>query len=219
MNGGTVFVFANSIEAQPLLDTFAPASRADADLPLYRLDDALLLICGAGPALAATAIDSLASSHRPRRVVLGGVARRLHGRLPVGGIAQIGAASFDRPQRTTYVPLARFGGDCLAGAHGDCTLLSRVTPLRDSSERVALAQHADLVDREGAAVASACVQHGIECAIFKAIGDFAGERPASAGMTTELNTRLAAFLLRHFQCLTQDPSLTGPTFSAAAQAS
>ncbi|MBK6661138.1 MAG: hypothetical protein IPG43_24745 [Proteobacteria bacterium] len=203
MNDATVFVFASGIEARPLLDTFEHTPVGGGGLELYQLDGARLLICGAGAALAAAAIDTLASRWRPRRVVLGGIARRLHDRLPVGGIAQIGAASFDRPQRITYLPVSRFGRDCLPGAHGDCTLLSRATPLADDGERLALARHADLIDREGAAVASACVQHGIECAIFKAVGEFAGARPASAGMITELNTRLAAFLLGHYRWLTE----------------
>lgn len=217
MTGATVFVFASRLEARPLLDTFEPVPPRDAGLPLYRIDDALLLICGSGPALAAASIDTLAHTCRPRRVVLGGVARRLHERLPIGGIAQIAAASFDRPQRTTYVPVSRFGRDGLPGVHGDCTLLSRVAPVRDGAERLTLAQHADLMDGEGAAVASACVQHGIECAIFKAIGEHAGERPASAGMTAELNTRLAAFLLRHYRWLTQGQPVTAHARSTAAQ--
>lgn len=201
MNNATVFVFATAAEAQPLLDTFDRQPLRDTELSLYALDDALLLICGSGPAAAGAAIDSLAAQYRPRRVVLGGLARRLHDGLPVGGIAQIAAATFDRPHRTTYVPVSRVAPDDVAGAHGDCTLLSRASPLLDATERARLALFADLLDRDGAAVASACMQHGIECAIFKAVGEYAGERALSAGMTAELNTRLAAFLLGHYRCL------------------
>ena len=204
MKGATVFVFATAPEARPLLETFEPASLCDASLPLYGLEDALLLICGSGPAAAGAAIDTLAERYQPRRVVLGGVARRLHDGLPTGGIAQVGAAGFERPLRTTYVPVSRLSADCLPGVYGDCTLLSRCAPPVAGDERQRFARHADLVDREGAAVASACVQHGIECAIFKAIGNDAGARPLSAGRTLELNTRLAAFLLGHYRWLTQD---------------
>lgn len=214
MSGGTVFVFATAAEARPLLDTFDHTPVKDAGLRLHQIDDALLLICGAGPALAGAAIDALARTWQPRRVVLGGVARRLHLRLPVGAIAQVGAACFDLPQRTTYVPVASLRREGWPGVHGDCTLLTRAAPLRDGAAPVALASHADLIDSEGAAVASACVQHGIECAIFKAVGEYAGARPTSAGMTTELITRLAAFLLGQYRWLTQGERAVGVRHAA-----
>ncbi len=214
MKAGTVFVFATAAEARPLLDTFDHTPLTDGGLRLHQIDDALLLICGAGPALAGAAIDALARIWQPRRVVLGGVARRLHARLPVGAIAQVGAACFDLPQRTTYVPVSNLRRESWSGVHGDCTLLTRAAPVQDGGESVALARHADLIDREGAAVASACVQHGIECAIFKAVGEYAGAQPTTAGMTTELITRLAAFLLGHYRWLTQDPRTDGVRHAA-----
>lgn len=214
MKDATVFVFASAPEARPLLDTFERAPLRDPQLLLHGLDEALLLICGRGPSAAGAAIDALARSYRPRRVVLGGVARRLHESLPVGGIAQIGAASFDHPQRTTYVPVSRLTADDLPGVHGDCTLLSRSAPLIDGVERARLAGNADLVDSEGAAVACACVEHGIECAIFKVIGESVGEPGLSAGMMNELNTRLAAFLLRHYDALTQGVRQLKPRHAA-----
>ncbi len=203
MNDATVFVFATAAEARPLLDTFDAEPLRNAVLNLYVLDDAMLMICGGSAAMAGAAIDTLAAVYQPRRVVLGGLARRLHDGLSVGGIAQIGAATFDRPQRTTYVPVSRLAPTELAGARGDCTLLSRSTPLLDSGERARLAMIADLLDGVGATVASVCVQHGIECAIFKAVGAYAGERALSDGMTAELHTRLAAFLLGHYDGLIQ----------------
>ncbi len=201
MNDATVFVFATVAEARPLLDTFDAQALRDTALSMYGLDDALLLICGSGPAAAGAAIDRLALEYHPRRVVLGGLARRLHGGLPVGGIAQIGAAAFDRSHRTTYVPVSRLAHTDLAGVHGDCTLLSCATAPLDAGERVRLAMFADLIDGEGAAVAGACVQHGLECAIFKVVGEYAGERALSAGMSAELNTRLGGFLLEHYRWL------------------
>ena len=202
MNKATVFVFATDAEARPLLDTFDGARVSGTTLTLYGVDDALVMICGRGLAVAGAAIDVLAAEVRPRRVVLGGIAQRLHDGLPLGGIAQIGAATLDRPHRTTYVPVSRLTQTDMAGVHGDCTLLSRATPLPGAAERARIAVFADLLDREGAAVASACVQHGIECAIFKTVGEYVGERALSAGMTIELNTRLAAFLLGHYGWLT-----------------
>ena len=80
--------------------------------------------------------------------------------------------------------------------------MSCATVPQDDNARARLAARADLLDREGAAVAHACVAHAIECTIFKAIGAAAGEPALSAGMSAELNTRLAAFLLRHFAILT-----------------
>ncbi len=202
MTGATVFVFATEAEARPLLDTFGQARLRDSLLPLYGVGDALLLVCGSGPSAAAAAIERLAADYKPRRVVLGGVARRLHERLPVGAIAHIGVASFERPLRATYAPLARILTHQQIGQHADCILVSCATAPEDDSGRAHLAAGADLLDGEGAAVAHACVTHAIECAIFKAIGAAAGEPALSAGLSAELNTRLAAFLLRHYAILT-----------------
>lgn len=208
MIGATVFVFASVSEARPLLDTFDARPLRGNALKLYALENALLLISGVGTTATAAAIDTLAATYRPRRVVLGGIAARLHDGLPVGGIAQVAVAAFESAQRTVYVPVSCSASNELRGARGDCTLLSRSALRLDTAERTRLAGVADLVDRDGVTVASACLQHGIECAIFKAVGEYAGARALSAGMTAELDTRLAAFLLDHYRSLVVDAEVT-----------
>ena len=197
MSAGTVFVFATKTEAQPLLDSFDAVARRDSWLPVYELGDLQVLICGSGLAAAGAAIDYLAAVHQPLRVVSCGVASRLHDGLRVGDIAQIGRASFTNAQRTTTLPVSGLAQGKFGSGQGDCSLLSRVAPLTDGTEHSCLGKSADLVDREGAAIVSACLQHGIECGMFKVVADYPDGKIASLGWKIELNTRLAAFLLMH----------------------
>ena len=119
------------------------------------------LVTGAGLRHAALAVATILADWSPSRVVNLGTAGAL--RDGVVGTNVIRSVSPHDPDAEP-IPL---GGSGLRLTSGDMFV-------RDESTRALLAQHADLVDMEGYAVARASLDAGIPVTLVKQVSDSAG---------------------------------------------
>ena len=137
-----------------------------------------VLVTGPGKVHAAIAVATLLAGERPSSIVNVGTAGAL--RAGLEGIHEIGTVSqhdFD-DAGLHDITGQHFGapiviGDGLVLTTGDRCVAGG--PVRD-----ALAQHADLVDMEGYAVAAACIAADIPVRLIKIVSDDAGRDAAAS---------------------------------------
>ncbi|MFM9377253.1 nucleosidase [Gordonia sp. VNK21] len=137
--------------------------------------DARLLICGIGKATAAMTLTRELTAGPPvSRVVNIGTAGALHGHhaglyLPSAVLEHdISSAALTAMGYPLVDRWELPGGDATVLASGD-------TFVADEAHRDRLAQTADLVDMEGAAIARVCAEFGVALRLAKVVSDYADE--------------------------------------------
>lgn len=142
-------------------------------------------ITGPGKVRSAVALARALAEAPAERVVNIGTAGALRDGLP-GGAHRIGriiehdfdAAAIEHLTARRYDPEIALG-EGLTLATGDGFIA-------DASKRVALAQHADLVDMEGFAIAHTARTFGVVCEMFKIVTDAADDRAWSWSETVDV---------------------------------
>ncbi|HEV2071788.1 MAG TPA: nucleosidase [Acidimicrobiales bacterium] len=142
-------------------------------------------ITGPGKVRSAVALARALAEAPAQRVVNIGTAGALRDGLP-GGAHRIGriiehdfdAAAIERLTARRYDPDIDLG-EGLTLATGDGFIA-------DASKRVALAEHADLVDMEGFAIAHTARSFRLACAVFKIVTDSADDRAWSWSETVDV---------------------------------
>ncbi len=169
-----------------------------------------LELCGFGPVAAAARTSLLVARHRPKRVVLVGIAGRLNDRLALAAayrFQQVGCFGIGVGSRDDFIPAGTLGwlqwpGDAADGspAIGDaiaCATDGIATPRADLllTACAASATADDVLarkrafptavaeDMEGFAVAFACRLAGVPCEIVRGISNTAGDRDQSRWQT------------------------------------
>lgn len=205
MSGGTVFVYATQVEARPLLLALGAAATRAAPYPEYLAGDVRFLISGIGLAAARAATMHAIATQVPARIVNCGVAGGLHDGLAVGDVHQVSHATSDEPEVPTharrYHRLTAVALPATAAIRAGGRLLSRAEPLFDAALRARCAEHAELVDMEGAAIAAACNDAGVDCVQFKAVSDFATDRAVLRAHLDTASASLARAVLAHFHLI------------------
>ncbi len=171
-------VFATIMEADPMLTRFQAGSvRHGArvhtgHMPGLR-QEVLVLISGMGPVASSSAISNLLATESVEMVINIGIAGALNNQLPVGKLAAIksvAALTEQTEEPLEWIPISgNFSADL-----PQYRLISVPEPLFDDDRRTVLAEAADMVDMEGAAIARVCLQHKIPCHLIKGISDSAG---------------------------------------------
>ena len=177
----TLFVFATRAEADPLLATFGDIVCSQSnESHLFRCGSAArLLLTGMGPDAAGRVLREELARVRPAAVVNAGIAGALHAGFGLGDLVDVEATAHAAPGAAANFDFLALVGQRPAWWPRDLRrgrLLTRTQPLFDANEAAQLAASADLVDMEGAAIAQACADAGIPCAVIKAVSDFADDR-------------------------------------------
>lgn len=155
------------------------AVRAEAQAFAHRVPT---LVAGVGKVRAATATTWAALQHQPGAILNVGTAGALRvGRVATGVVHEIGTViQHDLDGRAIAslighdpAPPIVLGGSGPVLATGDRFISS-------PSARDALAEHADLVDMEGYAVASAATRLGVPVRLAKVVSDDAGHDAAAS---------------------------------------
>jgi adenosylhomocysteine nucleosidase len=177
----TGVIFATRREAAPFLARANGApwhpdekvDRTEAGQPLYEdfrpLHPMVVCICGMGPDRARAGTEQLLQQYAVTAVLNVGVAGALTDGLPVGGLYRVAKACrwpdveimfACREDRWTELPRA--------------VLATAEEPVFDPLRRAAMAQHAELVDMEGAVIAQCCQARSVPCYAIKGVTDLAG---------------------------------------------
>ena len=159
-----------------------------------------LLVCGPGKVNAALGVSRVLAGSRPSEVInlgtAGALKDGLRGTHEVGHVSQHdfdGKAIFELTGLRYGAPVALGEGPVLTT--GDSFVA-------DSAVRARLAEHADLVDMEGYAIASAAVAAGVPVRLVKHVSDEGDEKAARswsesvAASAKLLGDWLAAYLGR-----------------------
>lgn len=185
---------ATPMEAAPLLARAGRAGAPEAPLPLF-LDlrperQAVLCICGMGPEHAHAGTTQLLQRYAVARVINAGVAGALADHLAVASVYRVTRAFRWPDSGTVY--------DCQdAWPHLPPVVLATVDePVFDPVRRAAMAQYAEIVDMEGAAIAQLCQARGVLFTALKGITDQAGaaDRPRLLRNLARVSTAVAAQL-------------------------
>jgi adenosylhomocysteine nucleosidase len=135
-----------------------------------------LLVCGPGKVNAALGVSRLLAGARPSEVInlgtAGALRDGLHGTQVIGRVTQ-----HDFDEKAIFALTGRdFGGPLGLGDGPTLTTGDRF--VADSAVRTRLAEHADLVDMEGYAVACAAAAMGVPVRLVKQVSDDGDETAA-----------------------------------------
>lgn len=172
--------------------------------PRLREAEVWIELCGFGIAAAAARAAHLLALHRPRRVILVGIAGRFTDRLPLGSAAVFDAVTchgIGVGSGTEFVSAAALGWPHWPGepagsptAVGDSircgspanaavpraatllTVAAASASMEEASLRRAAYPTAEAEDMEGFAVALACRLAAVPCAIVRGLANDAGDR-------------------------------------------
>ncbi|MFM9164679.1 MAG: nucleosidase [Solirubrobacterales bacterium] len=137
-----------------------------------------LLVCGPGKVNAALGVSRLLAGATPSEVInlgtAGSLRDGLHGTHVVGRVTQ---HDFDE-QAILALTGRDFGGPVALGDGPTLTTGDRF--VADSAVRAQLAGHADLVDMEGYAIASAAAAAGVPVRLVKHVSDDGDEQAATS---------------------------------------
>lgn len=192
----TGLLLATPMEAAPLLalagrEPVAPDTPLPLLLDLRPARQVVLCLCGMGPENAQAGTTQLLQRYAVSRVINAGVAGALSDHLAVAGVYRVA--------RTFRWPANDPAYDCQpeAWSHLPPVVLATVDePVFDPVRRATLAQYAEIVDMEGAAIARLCQAHGVPFAALKGITDQAGaaDRPRLLRNLARVSAAVAAQL-------------------------
>lgn len=175
------FVFATHTEAKILMERCAAEPLQQQPFSVYRLvhqhnaDWGRLLISGVGKVRAALGLAHLAHVWKTHQVVNAGLCGALGDDMQLGQVYRISsccqadALRMGQPEPTIHLPERRFTDLPQASL---CTVDKAVF---DPQKRKQLAQVAQLVDMEGAAIALAAELMQIEVQLIKVVSDWADQ--------------------------------------------
>ena len=135
-----------------------------------------LLVCGPGKVNAALGVSRVLAGARPSEVInlgtAGSLRDGLYGTHVIGRVTQ-----HDFDEKAIFALTGRdFGGPL--GLGDGPTLTTGDSFVADSAVRARLAEHADLVDMEGYAIASAAAAMGVPVRLVKHVSDEGDEKAA-----------------------------------------
>jgi len=159
-------IAATQGEADELIALLGAVELCDQPFATYGFKGGVIVISEMGPENAARATEYLIDRHAPQMVVNLGICGALSDEMRVGEVYRIVAVIDEN------------GGEisCHSGAWGDlptARLASVSEPVFQADRRTALAERADVVDMEGAAVATVCDARGMRCYMLKGVSDLA----------------------------------------------
>ena len=159
-------IAATQREADALVALLGAGKLCDRPFVAFGFKGGVIVISKMGPENAARATEYLIDEHGPEAVVNLGICGALSDTVRVGEVYRIAAVVDDDGGETM----------CESGAWGDlpaARLASVSEPVYQADRRAALAARADLVDMEGAAVASVCAARSLPCYMLKGVSDLA----------------------------------------------
>jgi nucleoside phosphorylase len=166
----TVIIMATLLEAEPFIEALALEKQSDEPCPVYRGENLFLVISGIGKANAALATTYACLTCRPDLICNLGAAGATTAATPLGSIYQIDKAiEFDRPHLRTGVP--HFHHPHTLTGFETAALATQDRPVKNPTDRRALAVCADLTDMEGTAVIQTAGKFNIPCLLFKFVSD------------------------------------------------
>lgn len=169
----TLIIMASLLEAKPFINGLSLEKVSEKPFPVFRKNNRVLIVTGIGKACAAAATCYGSLTFAPQTVVNAGAAGSLDGSHPAGGIYQINKIiEHDRPDILTGRPV-RHNPDQMDGL-AVATLASGDRPVIDPADRKQLAELAELVDMEAAAVVQTCRTMAVPCYVFKFVSDGPG---------------------------------------------
>jgi len=193
----TVIVFASWMEAEPFLRKTRADCLRDQPYGLFRIRnrELLVLICGMGPQNASRAMAFLFQHFSIARVCNCGVVGALNDALRIGDINSVHFVAHGKDRNDlnfVYLPTwpHRAGNQ-------PCRLISVDQGLFESYGRRYWQGFADLVDMEGAAIATACAKALVPCHIHKAVSDHACERTVLQKNLGRVSADMADWLCKH----------------------
>jgi len=159
-------VAATRGEIDELIALLGAGEIDDDQFATYGFEGGVILVSGMGPENASRATEHLIERHDPEMVLNPGICGALSDDMQVGGVYRIdgvfdkdGTETACQSDRWTNLPAGR--------------LVSVSEPVFEPDRRAALARIADLVDMEGAAVASVCNSRRVQCFLIKGVSDLA----------------------------------------------
>ena len=162
----TGIIAATQSEADPLIALLGASKLCNEPFATYRFKSGVIVISQMGPENAARATEHLIDRHGPERIVNPGICGALSDRMQVGKVYRI----------TTVIDENENQIPCPSGAWSDlppARLASVSEPVFQPDRRDALAEIAELVDMEGAAIAFVCAARNIPCTMLKGVSDLA----------------------------------------------
>ncbi|TFH39341.1 MAG: hypothetical protein E4G96_09220 [Chrysiogenales bacterium] len=166
-------IIATKIEAEPFIDGLRLPALGKGPVPLYGNDSLLLAVSGIGKSNAAAATVFLIERHHPSLVINCGAAGAANPGMHVGDIFQIDRVyELDRPHLVHGRPMIH-RPDTMKG-FTRASLATQDRPVIGGEERLAAAQHADLLDMEGAAIVQTCHAFVVPVYLFKIVSDTTG---------------------------------------------
>lgn len=185
----TVFIMATKLEAKPFIRGLDLRQTGKHPLPVFANDHQVLIISGIGKAAAAMAAAYACQSFAPDLICNAGAAGALSRGHPAGEFYHIRKIiEHDRPDIFTGAPVSH-KPDRLAGLDDlpQAVLATGDRPVVDPARRRELAQLADLVDMEAAAVVQTGRVWKIPCHVFKFVSDDPGH---TSGIQIVANIRV-----------------------------
>jgi len=171
MNG---IVIATMMEAAPFIEGLR-LKAAEATKPFRIYSDGgqtTLIVSGIGKVNAALAAATLILEHKAAPVYNVGAAGALSDKLKFGDIRHISSVYEHDRMKFDVDPPYIIKTDVLDG-HDTASLATGDIPIVPHEDRRALADFAELVDMEGAAVVRACRRYNVKSYLFKAVSDTA----------------------------------------------
>lgn len=163
-------VMATHLEAQPFIASLHLEEDERRPFRIFRGGDIVLAIAGIGKTNAAVAASYLIMKHSITTMFNAGAAGAVSPRIQLGDIFHINKViEYDRP--------AILGGGLrylvpsLMDGHRTAVLATQDVPVISADFRSRVAEHAELVDMEGAAVVHACGLFNVSCFLFKIVSD------------------------------------------------
>lgn len=195
-------LFATRREADPFLLETAATPAAGAPFAIFRATAATampLAVCisGMGKVAAAAATSHLVLALNSVVVISAGICGQLTASASVGDCFRIAAAMEGDSDRFGRPEPAVACDDTWFADRPAKRLVTCDRPVFDPGRRAALAEHGDLVDMEGAAVARVARLYDIPCAMLKGVSDDAGAtgRQDIAHSIDRVSARIARHLI------------------------
>ena len=160
-------------------------------IALFEGEGILLVISGIGKTNAAVATAYCCTVFRPRWVLNLGAAGAVKITFPMGDIFHITSViEYDRPLFTGKGP--RIHRPYVLPGYREAILATQDRPVIAPGHRAEVAQSADLVDMEGAAVVQAAHRFGTPCVLFKFVSD-TPDHPDDADIIDRIGHHSVAF--------------------------
>jgi len=165
-------VYATQLEAGVLLKRLAATRCTKTPFEVYRFgSDGVVIISGMGKEKARAACTYLFDHFDITCVVNAGICGALSDRIHPGDIMRVELAHDGDVEDTAPLKLEMIAGHLSWADLPTATLTTLSEPVFDEDRRAHHAKTAELVDMEGAAVASACRERDVPCCLLKGVSD------------------------------------------------